>query len=133
MALSPQIFEFCVNVLYDQRISAGARRTFLMNIVNALQAGSGLLEPLRELMNDLYEESDKKHRIFAAFDEDMDSVIECLDLTEPLLNGEVLCCICGCKITHENLERFYVTSRKTLVCCSKPGCRRKSLECLGRT
>lgn len=128
MAVSLQIITFCVDILYDERISKRVRQRFLKNVVDDLEAGAGFLRPLKMLMKDLVEKSGKKHRIFAAFDEDLDSVIECFGLAQPFHRGEVQCCVCGCKITHENLERFYVTDNEALICCSKLKCRRKSLE-----
>lgn len=124
LVISPQVFEFCFDLLFDQRLNKRVRLDFLRNLVRTLERGGSVMGPIKSLMGDLFSDSRREpFHIFTIFDEGVQGLIESLGLTEQIQNGELKCDLCGCPIAYENLECLYIINGEIKACCTSSYCR----------
>jgi len=65
------------------------------------------------------------------YHKDVANFFKSLGLFDKLKNGEILCSLCGDKLTVENFRAVTRKSRKLLFCCDKESCIQKFTSCLG--
>ena len=69
--------------------------------------------------------------IRAIYHKDVANFFKSLGLFDKLKNGEILCSVCGDKLTVENFRAVTRKSGKLLFCCNKESCIQKFTLYLG--
>lgn len=68
----------------------------------------------------------EEKEIRAVHQRNLDEVLASLGLLDSLAKGELVCDVCGCKVTRENIGTIFRKDRQLHVCCNK-------LDCLAAT